>query len=57
VKTFEVRYINNEGSSRWTTVQVGDGEGDTEAKLQALEEDFTGEIHQIIDTTEVASDE
>lgn len=57
MKTFEVRYINNEGSSRWTTVQVGDDDGDTEALVKALEDDFTGEIHQLIDATEVASDE
>lgn len=57
MKTFEVRYINNEGSSKWTTVQVGDDEGETEAKLKALEDDFTGEIHQLIDATEVAGHE
>lgn len=57
MKTFEVRYINNEGSSRWTEVQVGNNEGETEAKLKALNEDLSGEIHQLIDATEVASDE
>ena len=57
MKTFEVRYINNEGCSRWTEVQVGDDEGEAEAKLKALDEDLSGEIHQLIDATEVASDE
>lgn len=56
MKTFEVRYINNEGSSRWTVVQVGDDEGETEAKLKALEEDLAGDIHQIIDANEGASE-
>lgn len=57
MKTFEVRYINNESESRWTTVQVGDLDGETEALVKALEEDFNGEIHQLIDATEVASEE
>lgn len=56
MKTFEVRYINNEASMRWTTVQVEDDEGEDDAKVKALEEDFTGEIHQIVDATEVASE-
>lgn len=57
MKTFEVRYINNEASMRWTTVQVGDDKGENDAKLKALEDDFGGEIHQLIDATEVQCDE
>lgn len=57
MKTFEVRYINNEGSSRWTEVEVGDHEGEVEAKLKALDEDRCGEIHQLIDATEVANEQ
>lgn len=55
MKTFEVRYINNEGSSRWTEVQVQDDDGEVEALSKALENDFTGEIHRLIDATEVTS--
>lgn len=57
MKTFEVRYINNEGSSRWTEVEVGDDEDEGDAKLKALEEDLSGEIHQLIDATQVACNE
>lgn len=55
MKTFEVRYINNEASMRWTTVQVGDDEGEDDAKVKAIKDDYAGEIHQIVDATEVAS--
>lgn len=57
MKTFEVRYINNEGDSRWTEVTVGDDEGESEAKLKALDEDLSGEIHQLIDAVEVFGNE
>lgn len=55
MKTFEVRYINNEGDSRWTEVEVEDDEGESEATLKALDQDLSGEIHQLIDATEVAA--
>lgn len=57
MKTFEVRYINQEGSSRWTEVEVPNDGNEGDAKLKALEDDVTGEIHQIIDATEVRCDE
>lgn len=57
MKTFEVRYINNEGSSRWTEVEVANDGDEGDAILKALDEDRSGEIHQIIDATEVRCDE
>lgn len=57
MKTFEVRYINNEGDPRWTEVEVPDDAGENEARLKALDEDWSGEIHQLIDATEVRGDE
>lgn len=57
VKVFDVRYLNNEGDSRWTEVEVGNDEDEDDAMLKALDEDRYGRIHTLIRATQVISDE
>lgn len=55
MKTYEIRYLNYEGSTPTMEIEVEDEQDEEDAKLKAIEDDcgFGDGIKEIIDITRI----